>query len=225
MVQYYNLSTGRHVTKVPKNFLVDEELKVIGTKEQIQRFKYSKGSTTFDLKQKIYSARVVRIIDGDTLDVVVDLKGSDVFETSGCFTGLIARFLKSKKRFTIRCSGYDAYEKNTAQGKEAKHQVELMIKPNAKVYFKPEGQEKFGRQLASVYLSRADAEKGTYKLKDSLIFMNLAYPYSGGTKQACPYQVSTGSNEVYTDVENGTMAYDETNYDDGFGNPDIVYLE
>lgn len=225
MERYYNLNTGRYVTKIPKGFLVDKELKVVGTEEQVQRFKYSKGSTEFSLKQKIYSARVVRILDGDTIDVVVNLKASDVIEAAGCFSGLMARFLRSKKRFTIRCAGYDAYEKNTPQGKEAKHQVEMMIKPDTKVYFRSEGTEKFGRQLASIYLSRADAEKGNYKLKDSLIAMNLAYPYSGGTKQACPYQSSIGSDETHGDIEDGTSTCPETYYDDSFGDPDIIYLE
>ena len=100
----------------------------------------------------IYKAELIRVVDGDTVDLVIDLG----FDTS------------RKERF--RLYGVDAPEMNTKEGKEAKAWLEDAIRPPEPIYVQTiqletkAKRDKYGRFLAVLYgfepvLSSADGPK------------------------------------------------------------------
>jgi micrococcal nuclease len=83
-----------------------------------------------------YKALVIRVIDGDTLDVDIDL-GLDI-----------------RQKTRLRLFGIDAAERATELGKYAKLDLEVMFadNPNVIVQTKKDKTEKYGRYLAVVLL-------------------------------------------------------------------------
>jgi micrococcal nuclease len=87
----------------------------------------------------IYKAELIRVVDGDTVDLIIDLG----FDTS------------RKERF--RLYGIDAPEMNTAAGKEAKAWLEDALMPLEAIYIQTiqletkAKRDKYGRFLAVLY--------------------------------------------------------------------------
>lgn len=104
-----------------------------------------------------YTAKVIRVVDGDTIDVEIDL-GFDIWHKT-----------------RLRLAHIDAYEVSTDRGKQAKqHVVEaLSSQPFYEITtYKP---DKYGRYLAEVFI------KGN-SLNKNLIDIGLALPYEGGKR-------------------------------------------
>jgi endonuclease YncB( thermonuclease family) len=189
---WYNLSTGRKITKKPKecpDFHLHPSPRVAGTADMIERFlgfqrgnilagpsSSSEGRSRFaltslpsyctstdveDLTQEQIDAvprftlaglstkaRVMRTIDGDTLDLLffVSLEQLLVLKLQesthgGFFT-----------RWVTRISEYDAAETGTTKGKIAKTMMEKKIAElNNIVYIRVLKFEPHGRVLADVY--------------------------------------------------------------------------
>ena len=100
----------------------------------------------------IYKAELVRVVDGDTVDLIIDLG----FDTA------------RKERF--RLYGIDAPEMDTAKGKEAKKWLWDALQPLEEIYVQTiqlatkAKRDKYGRFLAVLYgfepvLSLADGRK------------------------------------------------------------------
>jgi micrococcal nuclease len=87
----------------------------------------------------IYKAELIRVVDGDTVDLIIDLG----FDTS------------RKERF--RLYGIDAPEINTAAGKKAKAWLEDALMPLEAIYVQTiqlstkAKRDKYGRFLAVLY--------------------------------------------------------------------------
>ena len=87
----------------------------------------------------IYKAELIRVVDGDTVDLIIDLG----FDTS------------RKERF--RLYGVDAPEMNTAEGKEAKAWLIGILGPYGAIYVQTlqhntkAKRDKYGRFLAVLY--------------------------------------------------------------------------
>ena len=131
----------------------------------------------------IYRAKLDRVVDGDTIDAMIDV-GFDIW---------------IKKR--IRYMGIDTWESRTrdleekAKGLEAKaRNKELLMEVSAKSgYFrlKSHGVGKYGRVLGEIFIE--DAEGIKYNINETLINEGHAYVYEGGTKK------------VYTEIKNGKL--------------------
>ena len=107
-------------------------------------------------------AYVTRVVDGDTLHLMVDL---------GCDTSLA---------MTVRLSGLDAPEMNTIEGKAAKAYVEHWVADNGPRFVlrtEKDKREKFGRYLADLL-----PENGNDSLCRSLLIYGYAHPYDGGAR-------------------------------------------
>jgi micrococcal nuclease len=95
----------------------------------------------------IYKAELIRVVDGDTVDLIIDLG----FDTS------------RKERF--RLYGIDAPEMNTAAGKEAKKWLWDALQPLEAIYIQTiqletkAKRDKYGRFLAVLYKGEADMEQ------------------------------------------------------------------
>ena len=121
----------------------------------------------------IYRGKLERVVDGDTIDALIDV-GFDIW---------------IKKR--IRYSGIDTWESRTrdlaekAKGLEAKaRNKELLMEVSSKSgYFrlKSFGVGKYGRVLGEIYIE--DAEGKQYNINETLIKEGHAYVYDGGTKK------------------------------------------
>jgi micrococcal nuclease len=120
-----------------------------------------------------YRAKLVRVVDGDTVDALIDV-GFDIW---------------FKKR--IRFKGVDTWESRTrnleekALGLKAKARTkELLEKVSSKSgYFriKSYGTGKYGRVLADLYIQ--DSEGNHIWINKTLIDEGHAYVYDGGTKK------------------------------------------
>ena len=121
----------------------------------------------------IYRGKLERVVDGDTIDALIDV-GFDIW---------------NKKR--IRYSGIDTWESRTrnleekAKGLEAKaRNKELLMEVSSKSgYFrlKSFGVGKYGRVLGEIYIE--DAEGKQYNINETLISEGHAYVYEGGKKK------------------------------------------
>ena len=120
-----------------------------------------------------YKAKLVRVVDGDTVDALIDV-GFDIW---------------FKKR--IRFKGIDTWESRTrnleekALGLKAKARTkELLEKISSKSgYFriKSYGMGKYGRVLADIYIQ--DIDGNDIWVNKTLIDEGHAYVYDGGTKK------------------------------------------
>ena len=121
----------------------------------------------------IYRAKLERVVDGDTIDALIDV-GFDIWV---------------KKR--IRYMGIDTWESRTrdldekAKGLAAKDRnKELLEKVSAKSgYFrlKSHGVGKYGRVLGEIFIQ--DETGKQYNINETLKAEGHAYEYFGGEKQ------------------------------------------
>ena len=125
------------------------------------------------MEKYIYRAKLERVVDGDTVDALIDV-GFDIWV---------------KKR--IRYKGIDTWESRTrdlaekAKGLEAKaRNKELLMEVSSKAgYFrlKSFGVGKYGRVLGEIYIE--DTEGKQYNINETLISEGHAYIYDGGKKK------------------------------------------
>ena len=125
------------------------------------------------MEKYIYRGKLERVIDGDTIDALIDV-GFDIW---------------IKKR--IRYSGIDTWESRSrnleekAKGLEAKaRNKELLMEVSSKPgYFrlKSFGVGKYGRVLGEIYIE--DKEGKQYNINKTLISEGHAYIYEGGKKK------------------------------------------
>ena len=125
------------------------------------------------MEKYIYRGKLERVVDGDTIDALIDV-GFDIWV---------------KKR--IRYSGIDTWESRTrdleekAKGLEAKaRNKELLMEVSSKPgYFrlKSFGVGKYGRVLGEIYIE--DKEGKQYNINKTLMSEGHAYIYEGGKKK------------------------------------------
>ena len=125
------------------------------------------------MEKYIYRGKLERVVDGDTIDALIDV-GFDIW---------------FKKR--IRFKGIDTWESRTrnleekALGLKAKARTkELLEKVSSKsglFRIKSYGMGKYGRVLADVYIQ--DVDGNHIWVNKKLIDEGHAYKYEGGTKK------------------------------------------
>jgi len=125
------------------------------------------------MEKYIYRGKLERVVDGDTIDALIDV-GFDIWV---------------KKR--IRYKGIDTWESRTrdltekAKGLEAKaRNKELLMEVSENSgYFrlKSYGVGKYGRVLAEIFIE--DAEGKQYNINETLVAEGHGYVYDGGKKK------------------------------------------
>ena len=148
-----------------------------------------------------FNARLVRVVDGDTIDADIEL-GFSVF-----------------MRDRIRLMGIDTPESRTRNlqekswGMAAKHRlIELLAETDGEFTLVTEDMEKgkFGRVLGTIEINGKDANQ-------TLIEENFAIPYEGGNKDES--RTKYGVMELWnTDYENPQEHEDD--HEHGDENPD-----
>ena len=119
------------------------------------------------MEKYIYGAKLLRVVDGDTADVMIDLG----FDT----------WVKARLRF----KGVDTWEKRTkdleekAKGIEASaFTQEYLEKNDGSFTIQSYGKGKYGRVLAEIFIEGEEKS-----LNELLIENGHAYVYEGGKKQ------------------------------------------
>jgi|TARA_B110000259_G_C13872445_1_gene345408 micrococcal nuclease len=125
------------------------------------------------MEKYIYRAKLDRVVDGDTVDALIDV-GFDIWV---------------KKR--IRFMGLDAWESRTRDLEEKKlglaaksRVIELLETTSSKPgYFrlKSHGVGKYGRVLGELFVEDNDGKQ--WNVNETLIAEGHAYIYDGGTKK------------------------------------------
>lgn len=105
-----------------------------------------------------YHADVLRVIDGDTFEMMIEL-GFGVTQ-----------------KFHVRLDGIDTPEVSTAKGRQVREFVKDLIEGKS-VTVTDEGAEKYGRARASIELASGK------DLTEYLIESNIGVEYHGGKKQ------------------------------------------
>lgn len=106
-----------------------------------------------------YFTKIEKVVDGDTLDVFLDL-GFSVWH---------------KER--IRLAGIDTAEKNTAFGKATKTFLSYSLEGQI-VRLQVSKPDKYGRYLGVVFLTKDSKES----INDQMIKLKIAKPYGGDSK-------------------------------------------
>lgn len=116
-----------------------------------------------------YSAKVVKIVDGDTIDAMIDV-GFDIW---------------IKKR--VRYMGLDTWESRTrdkaekVKGLAAKARNKELLKSNNNYFLiQSHGLDKYGRLLGEIFIG---SEDNPISVNETLIQEGHAYVYDGGTKK------------------------------------------
>lgn len=106
-----------------------------------------------------YRAEVIRIVDGDTLHLKVDL-GFDVTRSD-----------------SFRLYGINAPEMSTPEGKAARAWLVEILKdhPTIVVTTHKDDREKYGRYLGTLWL-------GSQNVNEAMVAVGHAVPYSGGAR-------------------------------------------
>tara|TARA_R110000744_G_scaffold57099_4_gene120199 strand:- start:1331 stop:1702 length:372 start_codon:yes stop_codon:yes gene_type:complete len=119
------------------------------------------------MEKYIYGAKLLRVVDGDTADCMIDLG----FDT----------WVKARLRFR----GVDTWEKRTRDKAEkvkglaaSAFTKEYLEKNDGNFTIQSYGKGKYGRILAEIYIEGEDKS-----LNDLLIENGHAYIYDGGKKQ------------------------------------------
>ena len=107
-----------------------------------------------------YRARILRVIDGDTVQLDVDL-GFDV-----------------RQRMTVRLYGINAPEMNTPEGKVAKMHLAMLILEGMELelHTLKDKREKYGRYLA-VLMLRVPGTDGRTNVNQMMVEDGHAVPY------------------------------------------------
>lgn len=103
-----------------------------------------------------YTAKVTRVVDGDTIDVEIDL-GFDIWH-----------------KVRLRLAHIDAYELSTDMGKKARDYVKEALEGQMVeiTTYKP---DKYGRYLVEVFVKGNSVNK-------NLVDIGFAKPYEGGKR-------------------------------------------
>lgn len=104
-----------------------------------------------------YLVKVDRVVDGDTIDIAIDLGFSLHYKTR------------------VRLSGIDTAEKNTELGKQVKEYVKSALEGKS-FRIQTTKPDKYGRILGELFLP------DNTSFNKSLIEKGLAKSYDGGTK-------------------------------------------
>ena len=111
------------------------------------------------MKMYKYNAQVLKVIDGDTLDLFIDLGFNVGFNTR------------------IRMIGIDTPEKKFPYGKVVKDYLTNLLEGN-KIYLDVTKKDKYGRYLGLVYLNESD----NVSVNELLINENMAKAYHGASR-------------------------------------------
>ena len=106
-----------------------------------------------------YAAEVLRVIDGDTLDLHIDLGFKVGFNTR------------------IRMIGIDTPEKWHPYGKVVKAYLQQELE-GKEIFLDVTKKDKYGRYLGVVYLNKNDEQS----VNDKLIEINMAKAYHGASR-------------------------------------------
>ena len=106
-----------------------------------------------------YEAQVLKVIDGDTLDLFIDLGFKVGFNTR------------------VRMIGIDTPEKWFPYGKVVKAYLKQELEGNT-IFLDVTKKDKYGRYLGVVYLNKNDEQS----VNDKLIEINMAKAYHGASR-------------------------------------------
>ena len=118
-----------------------------------------------------YYTKIEKVVDGDTVDVFIDL-GFSVWH---------------KER--IRLVGVDTAEKNTAFGKATKKLLVDTLE-GKKVKLQVSKPDKYGRYLGIIFLDSSES------INDQMIKYGIAKPYGGDSKAGLWTQEELSKSEI-----------------------------
>ena len=125
------------------------------------------------MEKYIYRAKLDRVVDGDTIDALIDVGFNIWFKKRIRFMGLD----------TWECRTRNLEEKKLGLAAKARTKELLEVISSKPGYFriKSHGVGKYGRVLAEIFIQ--DKEGNTINVNQKLIHEGHAYIYDGGKKK------------------------------------------
>lgn len=136
---------------LPKKLRVGDQI-VESTKEG-ENYSFTKIASKKP-KINIYKATVERVVDGDTLHVILDLG------------------FKTAHRDILRLRGVNAPEMSTAAGKKSADALKRILKNVPFLVIKTTSTDVYGRYVADVFLAEKSQENDPQKVADAGIYLN-----------------------------------------------------
>ena len=126
-----------------------------------------------EMQKYIYRAKLERVVDGDTIDALIDV-GFDIW---------VKKRIRYKGIDTWESRTRDLDEKKKGLAAKARNKELLESVSNKSGYFriKSYGTGKYGRVLADIFVQ--DKEGNAINVNQQLIKEGHAYIYEGGTKK------------------------------------------
>ena len=136
-------------------------------------YKILHNNKKIKMEKYIYRAKLERVVDGDTIDALIDV-GFDIW---------IKKRIRYKGIDTWESRTRDLNEKKLGLAAKARNKELLESVSNKSGYFriKSYGTGKYGRVLADVYIQ--DNDGNNIWVNNTLITEGHAYKYEGGTKK------------------------------------------
>ena len=119
-----------------------------------------------------YSARILNVVDGDTIDVDLDL---------GCDIHLFTRIRLANVNAPELHSA-DPIERERAQAAKTFLSGLLTRDRVVRIMTEKDRTEKYGRYLGSVYLNWSSPDANNPSVNDQLVSAGHATPYTGGKR-------------------------------------------
>ena len=126
---------------------------------------------------------IERIIDGDTMDCILKIPYSELERNSMIYINNSSNNNSKFVYFKFKCRlfGIDAAEKNTIQGQIAILLISNILSLNKQYFCRLFGNDKYGRQLISIYDKNKDISERLLDFQHSK-YGNVYCKYDGKTK-------------------------------------------
>jgi endonuclease YncB( thermonuclease family) len=149
----FQIDCGFNIFREVEEALPAGDVQVVATTKKGKNYSLKKSTVPVH-KLHTYKARLDRVVDGDTLYVILDLG------------------FKTSHREKLRLRGIDAPELNTVEGAKSSAALKRILKNVPFLVVKTSAVDVYGRYVCDIFLAEKDKENDPQKVADEGKFLN-----------------------------------------------------